>query len=198
MSTAYTLLIGRNSCGFLDYCDISSSIWFLHFIQPQKCLTVKMEAARAFEASGTVPNPTRTEPSAHISNTADRTCNQATISPADRTWQFLYRCCPPNHVSAVQFQCKHVSDSSVDNVWCLTLFIFISWNLYSKQLSAWCVLKELATCCPTRYANPPVWLVFHSHTIEIEEMSEVMSKKTEKIYRFVSEYYSVAQQCCII
>jgi len=45
----------------------------------QECLTLKMEATRSFEPSGAAPNPTRTEPSARNSNTADRTWNQATI-----------------------------------------------------------------------------------------------------------------------
>jgi len=55
-----------------------------------------MEATRSFEASRTAPNPTRTEPSARNSNTADRTWNQATVRPADWTEQFICRCCPTN------------------------------------------------------------------------------------------------------
>ena len=83
----------------------------------QECLTLKLEATRTFEVSGTAPNPTRPEPSTRNSNTAYRTWNQTTVRPADWTEQLLYRWFPTNQVSAVQSQCKCLSDCSVLAFW---------------------------------------------------------------------------------
>jgi hypothetical protein len=118
MATAYTWLIWRNICGFIDHCDIFSSNWFITLVQPNKHgLTQKMEAAQSFEASRTASHPTRTEPSAHNSNIAERVWNQETVRPAEWTEQFLYCCCPTNQVSAAQSQCKWLNGCYVVGGW---------------------------------------------------------------------------------
>ena len=145
----------------------------------QECLTLKMEATRSFEASGTAPNPTRPEPSARNSNTTDRTWNQTTVRPAEWTEQFLCRCCPTNQVSAVQSQYKCVNGCSVVNVLMVDMFLFQ--NSKFLLITAFCLifLKALANCGPSHYTNPPVWLVFRRHNTEI---CEFLYKRREKIF----------------
>ena len=81
-----------------------------------------MEAAQSFEASGTAPNPTRPEPSARNSNTAESTWNEGTVKPAEWTEQFFYPCCPTKQVSAVQSQYMCVNGCSVVNVLKVNIF----------------------------------------------------------------------------
>ena len=83
-----------------------------------------MEAAQSFEASGTAPNPTRPEPSARNSNTAEKTWNEGTVKPAEWTEQFLYPCCPTNKFAAVQLQYMCVNGFSVVNVSMVDMFQF--------------------------------------------------------------------------
>ena len=94
--------------------------------------TLKMEATRSFDASRTASHPTRNEPSARNSNTADRTWNQPTVRPANWTEQFLYHCCPSNHVSAAQSQCTCLNGCSVIKIGCMSCFTFKRWHFHWK------------------------------------------------------------------
>jgi hypothetical protein len=112
-----------------------------------------MEATRPSDASGTAPNPTRTKPSAHISNTADRTWNQATVKRADRSEQFLYRCFPTHQVLAVQSQCDYLHDCSIINVFMTDLFQFQMLIFLLRRAAFLYVFNESVNCGPSHYAD---------------------------------------------
>jgi len=114
----------------------------------QVCLTLKMEAIRPFEASGTAPHPSRTKQSA------------TPLTEPEITQQYILLSQLPNQLSPVPLtncqlysHCNCLQYCFEINSYCMNCFCFNSWNFYYKYRSTWSACNKSTNCGPRHYVK---------------------------------------------
>jgi len=139
MTSECTWLIRRNSCGFVDYCDNTSNIWFILWYAYKESFNPEGGGNTTLRS---IRNCVTSHKSRTISNTADRTWNHITVNPTvslkfpvQLSLVLLTNCQLYSHSNCPQY-------CFVIIVYCMKTFSFYIWNFYSKLRPTWSVLTD--------------------------------------------------------